>query len=85
MKFEVVLSREAARTLGKLTPSLSRRVLAAMEKLRSDPQKGKRLHGELEGLFRLRVGGMRVVYETDLERNVVIVHAVGPRGDVYKN
>jgi mRNA-degrading endonuclease RelE of RelBE toxin-antitoxin system len=28
--------------------------------------------------------GMRAVYEVDAEKKVVIVLAIGPRGDIYK-
>lgn len=83
--FEVVLSREATRIVARLTPSASRRILSALDKLIVNPQTGKRLHGELEGLFSLRVGGMRIVYEVDFEKNAVVVHAIGSRGDIYKN
>jgi len=45
---------------------------------------GKRLRGELAGLFSLRIGGMRAVYGLDTKKNVVVVLAIGPRGDIYK-
>jgi mRNA-degrading endonuclease RelE of RelBE toxin-antitoxin system len=35
-------------------------------------------------LFSLRIGGMRAVYEVDAEMEAVVVHAIGPRGDIYK-
>jgi mRNA interferase RelE/StbE len=81
---EVLLSRSAARTLERLTPAMRARVVKALERARADPLKGKRLRGELEGLFSLRIGAMRAVYEVDTDRQVVVVHAIGPRGDIYK-
>jgi mRNA interferase RelE/StbE len=82
--YEVVLSRDAARTLEKATPAMRRRIFAALERVRANPQSGKRLRGELEGLFSLRIGGLRAVYEVDAEKKSVVVHAIGPRGDIYK-
>jgi len=38
----------------------------------------------LEGLFSLRIGEMRAVYEVDPDEMVMVVHAIGPRGDIYK-
>ena len=81
--YNVVLSRNASRTLEKATPAMRRRITAALEGLRSKPHTGKRLRGELEGLFSLRMGGMRAVYGLDIKKNVVVVLAVGPRGDIY--
>jgi len=81
--YNIVLSRDAARTLEKATPSMRRRLIASLERLKSKPHSGKRLRGELEGLFSLRIGGMRAVYGLDIKKNVVVVLAIGPRGDIY--
>jgi mRNA interferase RelE/StbE len=81
--YDVVLSRNASRTLEKANPPARRRIIVALERLKSKPHSGKRLRGELEGLFSLRIGGMRAVYGVDTRKNVVVVLAVGPRGDIY--
>lgn len=78
------MSRDAARTLERITPIMRARALKALERTSANPLKAKRLHGELEGLFSLRIGEMRAVYEVDSERQVIVVHAIGPRGDIYK-
>jgi mRNA interferase RelE/StbE len=63
---------------------MRRRIIAALERVKAKPDSGKRLRGELEGLFSLRIGGMRVVYEMDADKKVVVILAIGPRGDIYK-
>jgi mRNA-degrading endonuclease RelE of RelBE toxin-antitoxin system len=63
---------------------MRRRIIATLERLKGKPHSGKRLRGELEGLFSLRVGSMRAVYEVDAERREVVVLAIGSRGDIYK-
>ncbi len=83
--YEVIFSREAVKGLERTTTPMKRRVIRALEGLKADPLKGKRLRGELEGLFSLRIGGMRAVYEVDAERRAIVIHAVEPRGDVYKS
>jgi mRNA interferase RelE/StbE len=82
--YNVVLSRNASRRLEKATPAMRRRVIVALERLKSKPYSGKRLRGELEGLFSLRIGDMRAVYELDTKKNVVVVLAIGTRGNIYK-
>ena len=81
--YDVVLSRNASRVLGKATPAMRRRIIAGLERLKSNPHSGKRLRGELEGLFSLRIGGMRAVYGLDTRKNLVLVLAIGARGDIY--
>jgi len=82
--YNIVFGKDTARTLEKLQPKIQRRIIAALEKIRANPLKGKRLRGGLEGLFSLRVGEMRVVYEIDSVQQIIIVHGIGPRGDIYK-
>ncbi len=82
--YEIILSREAAKTLERLTPQMKRRIIKELEKAKANPLRGKRLRGELEGLLSLRIGEMRAVYEVDSEQQLLIVHAIGPRGDIYK-
>ena len=84
MMYEVVFGRGAARTLERLTPTMRARVIKGLERAREDPLRAKRLRGELEGLFSLRIGPMRAVYEVDPDQSVMVVHAIGPRGDVHK-
>jgi mRNA interferase RelE/StbE len=81
--YSVVLSRNASRTLEKTTPAMRRRIIVALERLKSKPYTGKRLRGELEGLFSLRIGDMRAVYGLDTRESTVVVLAIGPRGDIY--
>ena len=57
---------------------------AALERVKAKPYTGKSLRGELAGLFSLRIGSMRAVYGLDTKKNVVVVLAIGPRGDIYK-
>jgi mRNA interferase RelE/StbE len=82
--YDVLLSRNAAKALERMTPGTRARIIKALERARAEPLKAKRLRGELEGLFSLRFGQVRVVYEVDREEKVIVVHGIGPRGDVYK-
>ena len=82
--YDVLLSRGAARTLERMTPGTRARILRALEKAQDDPLRAKRLRGELEGLFSLRIGQVRIVYEVDPEERLIVIHGIGPRGDVYK-
>lgn len=58
-----------------------------METLKTNPLSGKditRLRGKLEGRYRLRVGDLRIIYRVEREEGLVIVEAIGSRGNIYK-
>jgi mRNA interferase RelE/StbE len=43
----------------------------------------KKLEG-MEGLFRLRVGGWRVIFDRQDELKIIAIEKIRPRGDAYK-
>jgi mRNA-degrading endonuclease RelE of RelBE toxin-antitoxin system len=38
-----------------------------------------------QGRWSARVGGLWIVYRVDRERRLILVAAIGPRGQVYRN
>lgn len=44
----------------------------------------KKMKGDWEGFYRLRIGSIRVIFSVDLNRAEVEVYTIGTRGDVYK-
>jgi mRNA interferase RelE/StbE len=85
-KFEIEFHRNAAKAYQRLPKAVKRRIDEAIETLRANPFYGKdicKLSGKLEGLYRLRVGEYRIVYRIIEEQQLVIVEAIGTRGEVY--
>lgn len=82
--YEVILNKHASKVLNRMTPKGRERILRMLEGLKKQPWQGKKLHGELEGLLRLRLGLWRIVYEVDSKQQLIVVHGIGPRGDIYK-
>jgi mRNA interferase RelE/StbE len=44
----------------------------------------KRMKGEWEGFYRLRVGKIRVIFSISNDSDEIEVYTIGARGDVYK-
>lgn len=66
----------------------ARRIIkkAIEEKLMVDPLKfGKPLRRNLSGLFKLRVGDYRIIYQVKENEVVVVVVKVGHRREVYED
>ncbi len=86
MAWRVELTRPAARDVRAIRDKAAKQALReAIEALAEDPfpRAAKKLRGE-PGLWRIRVGGWRVVYTVEAERVVVLVLMIGGRGDVYE-
>ncbi len=74
---------EVAGLLRGLHPGIKRKVRAALDEILDNPEAGKALREELEGLRSYRVGRWRIIYRI-ASRKIVEIVAVGPRRVIYE-
>ncbi len=82
--YRIILKPRARKQYGRLHEKDRRRVLAALQGLREDPQQGKKLEGKLAGIWSVRVWPYRILYSIDQNTIIVTVVAIGQRKDVYR-
>jgi len=64
-------------------PQLKRKIRAGLRQILTEPEFGKALKDELEGLKSCRISRFRIIYRISPKRTIDIV-AVGPRRTIYK-
>jgi mRNA interferase RelE/StbE len=84
--FQVRLLDAAARDLARLDRPEARRVVRRINWLVSnlDTIKPEVLSGDLAGFFKLRIGDYRVIYEILDAEQILLVHAIGHRREIYR-
>ncbi|MEB3331014.1 MAG: type II toxin-antitoxin system RelE/ParE family toxin [Synechococcaceae cyanobacterium] len=84
-RHKVVLSRQAVRSLAQLQRRDQQRIRAAIDLLADNPRPPRclSLKGE-EGVYRIRVGDFRILYEVFDQALVVQVIRIGHRREVYR-
>ena len=65
-------------------PDIKRKVREALRVILPEPDAGKPLHDELEGLRSFRIGQLRVVFRRRPEAVTEVV-AIGPRKHIYED
>jgi mRNA-degrading endonuclease RelE of RelBE toxin-antitoxin system len=85
--YEVEITPEGLRHLDRLPEKVRSAVVETIlgSIAGNPPRAGKPLRGELEGLFSARRGEFRVIYEIDEANQVVLIHRVQHRRDVYRD
>lgn len=85
MTWTIEFEARAAKEFRALDPSLRRRVRAYLEgRVLAHPRRlGKALKGRHSGLWRYRVGDVRVVCDLRDSELVILVVRVGHRGNIY--
>lgn len=82
--FNVFLKPKARKQFDALPAKDQGTVFDALEGLRENPYAGKKLQGELHGLYSLRVWPYRIIYTIEKRRITVTVVAIGQRKNIYK-
>jgi mRNA interferase RelE/StbE len=80
------LLEAAARDLGRLEAAIARRIVARIRWLAENFAniRPEALRGDLAGLYKLRVGDYRVIYEILRDEQIILIHFVGHRREVYR-
>ena len=64
-------------------PKLRRKIRAGLQQVVTEPESGKSLKDELEGLKSYRISRFRIIYRISSKQIIDIV-AVGPRKTIYE-
>lgn len=80
----VVLAKSARASLLAMSVHLQDAALNALGALESDAELGHQLRGRLKGLWSLRVGSYRIIYELRERGRLVRVCAIKHRASAYK-
>ena len=84
--YQIRILDAAARELARLDKQVSHRVVKRVQWLAENLEDVKpvALTGDLAGLYKLRVGDYRVIYQVLYEERTIVVHLVGHRREVYR-
>ena len=64
-------------------PKLKRKIKAGLQHIVTEPESGKSLRDELEGLNSYRISRFRIIYRISSKQTIDIV-AIGPRKTIYE-
>lgn len=81
---KVYLTPNSAKLLKKIKgEKTKRKIKTALGKLAENPQAGKKLRGELEDQYSLRVWPYRIIYLITKEKDIIVTD-IGHRKDIYR-
>jgi len=84
--YQVNFQPSVEKDLRKLSSENCDRLLARIEELANEPlpMQSIRLKGT-EGLYRVRVGDYRIIYEMNVTTKSILIHYVRHRREVYRD
>jgi mRNA interferase RelE/StbE len=82
MNYDIKYTKNCLKYLRRLDKKLQLKILKAINNLPNGDV--KKLSSGEASLYRLRVGGYRAVFHKDVEKVIILIIKIGPRGDIYK-
>ena len=77
------LSKSVADFLRKSDKLLRERIINKLEELKQNPEIGKPLTGNLSGLWSLRIGDYRAIYQVFQNKMLILLLKLGHRKQIY--
>lgn len=81
--YNISLDINAKKFLKKLKKIEQEKILNKIKKLKQNPNLGKRLSGNLFGLWRLRIDKYRILYKIIEDKLIIVVLDIGHRKNIY--
>lgn len=84
MPYTARFSKAFLKKYQRLPSDIKSRITESLREILIKPDNGIMLVGPLRGLWEVRVGKYRIIYEIDEKQNTVVFHDVELRKNVYK-
>ena len=84
-KYKIEISSTAEKSLKKIPQKDISKIIEAIQQLAISPfpSGSRKLRGE-EGIFRIRQGNYRIIYEVVDKKLIILILKIGHRKEVYK-
>ena len=84
--YDIRILEDASRELARLDKGVGGRIVERVNWLavNLDDIRPEALTGDLIGLYKLRVGDYRVIYEIVRKEKTIVIHAIGHRRQIYR-
>lgn len=86
MAYSIVFRNSAKRGFRKIPKEFQRRIAVTIDALTEEPRPEgtEKIEGAGGNVYRLRVGGYRILYEIYDDLIIVEIIAIGVRGQIYR-
>ena len=84
--YKIIISESALKQLYQLQKNVVKKIRVSIEKLSENPRPNgvKKLKGNEEDLYRIRIGDYRVIYSIDDGVRIIDIRKIGHRKDIYR-
>ena len=84
--YQVIILPKAFEDLSKIDNTVAKRITDKLTWLSENIENMTplSLKGDFSGLYKLKVGDWRIIYDIDHKKKVITVHKIGHRKEIYR-
>ena len=84
--YQVIILPNAFEDLAKIDKTVAKRITDKITWLSENIENVTplSLKGDFSGLYKLKVGDWRIIYDIDQKKKVITVHKIGHRKEIYR-
>ena len=82
--YKISYSTKAVKELKKIPKKWQIKIIRTIESLQENPTRGKKLQGELFGLYSLKAWPYRIIYTINKQEVLIQIVDIGHRQNIYK-
>ena len=83
MPYKLKIPNDTVSLIRGLHPRLKKKIRTALREITDDPNTGRALKDELNGLWSYRIKKIRIIYRFTGKKHIDII-AIGPRKNIYE-
>jgi mRNA interferase RelE/StbE len=83
MSYQLLYSKTSRDQIKKLHPDIKSIIRDRVKTIAKNPYIGKKLERDLSGYFSFRARRFRIIYKVREENQIIEVHYIGHRRDIY--
>lgn len=84
MEYQIYIAKKTKKELDKISSNYQKKITDSILLLSKNPFLGKKLKGDLEGYYSLKIWPYRIIYQVDKKNNIVLILKIAHRQGIYK-
>lgn len=84
MEYQIYIAKKTKKGLDKISSNYQKKITDSILLLSKNPFLGKKLKGNLEGYYSLKIWPYRLIYQVDKKNKIVLILKIAHRQKAYK-
>jgi len=84
MNYQIILKNPAKKFIKKLDEHIKKRIIKKIKLIKQNPREGIPLVGNLKGLWKIRDGEYRTIYQIVQNKLIIYILNINNRKKIYK-